>query len=246
MDNPSGNTSFAGGPIGVRWLPNNQILVTCGTGEVGVIDVATKKWLWQVKGFNGEAFMSPYDAELLPDGNLAVATRFNSGGRVTVYNRFTGQEVWRYLLPEAHSVHFRTAAQSYNSDLPTMLVGGFGDVKEVTYDPGGPQTVTWSVKTEYTHDVMVVENDRVLTTEGYYIQKLDRSGTRLWKKSTPDEDRRMALNPNFGGGYVYSVGEGDRIEFRDVDGNILREFSRLSDDTVLDYPYGIQVIDYPG
>ena len=26
---------------------------------------------------------------------------------------------------------------------------------------------------------------------------------------------------------------------------LLRDFARLSDDTVLDYPYGIQVIDYP-
>jgi hypothetical protein len=246
MDNPSGNDSFAGGPIGVRWLPNNQILLTCGTGEVGVVDVATKKWVWQVKGFNGEAFESPYDAELLPDGRLAVALRFNSNGRVSVYDRATGQEVWRHLVPEAHSVGFRTAAQSYNSSMPTILIGGFGNIKEVTYNPGGTQAVTWNVRSEYTHDAQVVENDRVLTTEGYYIQKIDRAGTKLWKRSTPDENRRIAMNPNFGGGYIFTVGEGDRIEFRDTDGNLLREFSRLSDDTVLDYPYGIQVIDYPG
>ena len=28
--------------------------------------------------------------------------------------------------------------------------------------------------------------------------------------------------------------------------HLLRTFSRLSDDTVLDYPYGVQVIEYPG
>jgi hypothetical protein len=247
MLNPAANDDYAGGPIGVRWLPNNQILATFGTGEVGVIDVATKKWVWQTKGYNGEAFLSPYDAELLPDGNLAVATRFNENGRVTVYNRATGAIVWKHLVPQAHSVHYRTADQSYNSASPTLLIGGFGDIKEVTYTPGGAgPSVVWRVASEYTHDVQVVENDRLITTEGYYIQKIDRAGTRLWRWNTPDEDRRFAMNPNLGGGYIFTVGEGDRIEFRDINGNLLREWSRLSNDTVLDYPYGIQVIEYPG
>ena len=115
MLDPTANGDYACGPIGVRWLPNNQILATFGTGEVGVIDVATKAWVWKTKGYNGDAFLSPYDAELLPDGNLAVATRFNKNGRVTVYNRATGAEVWKHALRKAHSVHYRTADQSYNS-----------------------------------------------------------------------------------------------------------------------------------
>ena len=246
MNNPTANVASTAGPVGVRWLPNNQILATFGSGEVGVIDVATKKWVWQTKGYNGDAFQSPYDAELLPDGKLAVATRFNENGRVTVYDRATGAVVWKHLIPHAHSVHYRTAAQSYNTDHPTLLIGGFGDIKEVTYNPGGSQAVAWRVASEYTHDAIVVENDRIITTEGYYIQKIDRTGTRLWKHNTPDEDRRVAINPNFGGGYIFTVGEGDRIEFRDLNGNLLREWSRLSNDTVLNYPYGIQVIEYPG
>ena len=247
MLNPAANTESTGGPVGVRWLPNNQILATFGSGEVGVIDVATKKWVWQTKGYNGDAFQSPYDAELLPDGNLAVATRFNENGRVTVYNRATGAVVWKHLVPQAHSVRYRSADQSYNSASPTLLIGGFGDIKEVTYTPGGAgPSVVWRVASEYTHDVGVVENDRLITTEGYYIQKIDRAGTKLWRHNTPDEDRRFAINPNPAGGYVFTVGEGDRIEFRDVNGNLLREWSRLSNDTVLDYPYGIQVIEYPG
>ncbi len=246
MDNPSGNSGYTAGPIGVRWQPNNQILATFGTGEVGVIDVATKKWVWQTKGYNGEAFQSPYDAELLPDGNLAVALRFNEKGRISVYDRTTGEQVWKHLLSNAHAVHFRTPEQSYNSDEPTLLVGGWGSVREVAYRTNGGQNVTWQVKSEYTHDVIVVENDHLLTTEGYYIQKIDRLGNKLWKKSTPDEDRRIAVNPNVGGGYIYTVAESDRVEFRDVNGNFLRDWSMLSDDTGLDYPYGIQVIEYPG
>jgi hypothetical protein len=246
FDNPTGRPEYTSAPIGVRWLPGNQILATFGTGEVGVIDVATKTWVWKVWQFNGDQFAAPYDAELLPDGNLAVALRFNNGGRISVYDLDTGAEVWKHYLSNAHSVHFRTAAQSYNSDDPTLLVGGWGNIREVAYRLNGGQTVTWQVRTEYTHDAIVVENDRIITTEGYYIQKIDRTGAQAWKKMTPDEDRRVAIDPNLGGGYVFTVAEADRVEFRDIDGNLLRDWSMLSDGTGLDYPYGIQVIDYPG
>ena len=245
FQNPTGNASYTAGPIGVKWLPNNKILATFGTGEVGVIDVATKTWDWQTKGFGGVAFSSPYDAELLPDGRLAVALRLNDGGRVTVYDRSTGLVVWNHNLSNAHSVSYRTAAQSFNSDQPTLLIGGWGAVKEVTYGGVNP-TVSWQVTSEFTHDALVLDDDTVLTNEGYYIRKINRAGTQLWRRSTPDENRRVAVNPNAGGGFVYTVGEGDRIEFRDANGFLLRDWARLSDDTVLDYPYGVQVIEFPG
>ena len=244
FNNPTGRTSGARGPLGVRWLPNNRILATFGTGEVGVIDVATKTWVWKVSGFNGDWFQSPYDAEILPDGHLAVATRFNEGGRVTVYKRSTGEIVWKHLLSNAHSVHYLTAEQSFDHSYPTLLVGGWGSVREVAYRTNGGQNVTWSVKTEYTHDAILVETDKILTTEGYYIQKIDKDGNRIWRHETPDEERRIAVNPN--GGYIYTVGEGDRIEFRGTDGKLNRQWSAVSDGTTLDYPYGIQVIDYAG
>ena len=245
-DNPTQRSDYTSGPIGVRWMPNNQILATFGTGEVGLLDVATKTWVWKVWGFNGDNFNSPYDAEMLPDGNLAVALRFNNGGRISVYNLATGQEVWKHYLSNAHSVHFRTVAESYNSDDPTLLVGGWGNVREVAYRLNGGQNVTWQVKTEYTHDAVVLPDDRLLTIEGYYIQKIDRVGTKIWKRMTPDEDRRVAFNPNTNGGYVFTVAESDRVEFRDPDGNLLRDWSALSDGTSLDYPYGVAVIEYPG
>jgi hypothetical protein len=246
FENPTGRLESDSGPIGVRWMPNNQILATFGTGEVGLIDVATRQWVWRTSGYNGDWFQSPYDAEVLPDGNLAVAMRFNNGGRISVYNRATGEEVWRHYLSNAHSVHFRTAAQSYASDDPTLLVGGWGSIREVAYRTNGGQNVTWQVRTEYTHDAIVVENDLILTSEGYYIQKINRSGTQLWRQSTPDEDRRIAVNPNPIGGYVYTVAESDRVEFRDINGNLIRDWAMLSDGTSLDFPYGVQVIDYPG
>ena len=225
-------------------MANNQILATFGTGEVGVIDVATKKWVWRTSGYNADWFQSPYDAEILPDGNLAVAMRYNDGGRVDVYDRATGKVVWRHLLSNAHSVRYRSAAQSYQSNDPTLLVGGWGAVREVAYRPNGGKQVTWSAATEYTHDALVVENDLVLTTEGYYIQKINRSGGQIWRRSTPEENRRIALSPY--GGYIYTVGEGDRIEFRDTGGNLTRQWSLVTDGSKLDYPYGLQQISYPG
>lgn len=244
FDNPTGRDHPDSGPLGVRWLPGNQILATFGTGEVGVIDVATKTWVWKTSGFNADWFRSPYDAEILPDGNLAVAMRYNEGGRIVVYDRSTGNVVWRHLLSNAHSVKFRTAEQSYNSPYPTLLVGGWGSIREVAYRPNGGHNVTWSARTEFTHDAIVVEDDLVLTTEGYYIQKIDRQGGQIWRHSTPQENRRIVVNPS--GGYIYTVGEGDRIEFRDTGGNLLRQWSALSDGSNLDYPYGLQLIDFTG
>jgi hypothetical protein len=244
FDNPTGRTSGSSGPLGVRWMPNNQILATFGTGEVGLIDVATKKWVWKTSGFNGDWFQSPYDAELLPDGNLAVATRYNEGGRITVYNRSTGAVVWKHLLSNAHSVHYLTQAQSFDSNYPTLLVGGWGAIRQVAYRLNGGQNVTWSARTEFTHDAIRVESDRIVTSEGYYIQKIDRFANQIWKKMTPDETRRIAINPN--GGYIFTVAEGNRVEFRDTNGNLQRQWSAVSDGTTLNYPYGVQVIDFAG
>ncbi len=245
FNNPTGGTSRYDGPLGVEWLPNNQILATFGTGQVGIIDAATKTWVWETSGYNGDWFQSPYAANLLPDGNIAVALRYNSGGECVVYNRTTGAVVWQYLLSNAHIVRYEPSSVAYNSpDHPAILCGGWGQTAEVTYAPGtsANQTVTWSIPTEYTHDALHVENGYMLTSEGYYIQKIDRSDNLIWKISTPDEERRIAVNPY--GGYIYTVLLGDRVEFRGTDGHLISQFSKLSDGTTLYYPYGIAVIDW--
>ena len=85
----------------------------------------------------------------------------------------------------------------------------------------------------------------LLTVEGYYIQKLDRqSNTQAWKVMTPDEDRRVAINPS--GGYIYTVAQGNRIEFRDINGKMIQQLSTLRNGTRFNYPYGIRVITYSG
>ena len=88
FDNPTGETSASSGPLGVRLLPNGHILATFGTGTVGEIDMTTKSFVWKVKGYNGAFFQSPYDAELMPDGNIAVANA--KANQVVVFNHTTG------------------------------------------------------------------------------------------------------------------------------------------------------------
>jgi hypothetical protein len=247
-DNPTGRSDTSSGPLGVRWMPGNRILATFGTGEVGLIDVATKTFVWKTSGYNEDFFRSPYEAELLPDGNLAVAMRFNSGGRVDVYDMGTGQLVWRRLLPHAHAVTYRTAEQSENSPYPTLLVGGWGVTEEVAYAPyagESGQTQTWAIPTEFTHAAIVLDNNDVLTTEGYYFQRLNRAGQRVWSIYTGEgqEDRRVGVMPD--GSLVLTGAEASRIEFRSsVDGALLNSWSVLDDGSGVNYPYGIQVIDY--
>jgi hypothetical protein len=244
MNNPTGESSKYAGPLGVRWMTNGRILATFGTGEVGVINVRTKTWVWKTKGFHQDWFQSPYDAQILPDNNLAVATRYNEGGRVAVYNRATGDVVWKVLLSNAHSLMYRNPAQSFNTDLPTLLIGGFGSDEEITYQPGSAPQVVWSASSEYTHDILPLPNSGgdLLTSEGYYIRRIHRApGAPVWRQDTPDEDRRFALNPN--GGFIVSSGEGDVIEFRNNDGTLDHSWHTLSDGSELNYPYGIRVID---
>ena len=88
FDNPTGEASAYSGPLGVRLLPNGHILATFGTGTVGEIDMTTKTFVWKVKGYNGAFFQSPYDAELMPDGNIAVANA--KANQVVVFNHTTG------------------------------------------------------------------------------------------------------------------------------------------------------------
>ncbi len=270
MDNPAGDPSPSAGPLGVRWLPGNRILATFGTGAVGIIDVASKTWVWRVNGDNYcsgctyNPFQSPYEAELLPDGNVAVAMRYNQDGRVDVFDPTTGAVVWTHLLYQAHAVYYRP--QGYNTSYPTLLIGGWGETDEVAYAPRAGetgQTVTWSAPTEYTHTALPVENDNVLTVEGYYVQQLDRQGHRVWYVSATGTDnqsqeaRRVAFNP-YGGYIVTYIGSAQsnpqtasHIEFWDTNRQVVQRLQTLSNvnpgqSSVLNFPYGIQVIDYPG
>ncbi len=124
FDNPTRETSSSSGPLGVRWLPNGHILATFGTGKVGEIDPATKTFVWKVAGFNGDWFASPYDAQLLPNGRLAVANARQETGRVTVYDTATGAQVWKYPVNFARLVELVPAGRGTGTTRPTLLMAG--------------------------------------------------------------------------------------------------------------------------
>jgi hypothetical protein len=244
FDNPTGNGSSFAGPLGVRWMPNGHILATFGTGKVGEIDPATKTFVHKT---TGDGFQSPYDAQLLSDGNLAVATRFNSGGRVAVFRGWSSTIVWSRAVPQAHTLEFRPAGTGYHTSLPTLIVGGFGDLEEVTYQPGGPQTVVWSGHSEFTHRVIVDSDGNLVATEGYYFHRFTRAGSELWRvqKNPTEESRGIAENP-VTPGFIFVILSDNAIEFYDRNGHFQRLWRQLSDGSILQHPYGLRTIQYPG
>ena len=87
-------------------------------------------------GLNGDGFQSPYDAEVLPDGNLAVATAQNEGGRIAVYNRTTGALLWKYLINYPHYVELIPAGKGTGTTKPTLLMAGFSKTHRGRLRPG--------------------------------------------------------------------------------------------------------------
>ncbi|MDQ6641480.1 MAG: PQQ-binding-like beta-propeller repeat protein, partial [Actinomycetota bacterium] len=241
--NPTGLSSPYAGPIGVRWMGNGKVLATFGTGEVGVIDVATKTWTWKVKGFGGTYFHSPYDAQILPDGNLAVLTKYDEGGRVAVYNRGSGRRVWSARVPFAHTMLYRSPALSWGTALPTIIVGGRGEIAEFSYRPGTRPELVWRTSTRLSHDLIAGQGSTLLSQEGTYLRRFRHTGPNLWRQPMVGKARRLVVNPAQPDQFIVAGGSKDNIQFRRLsDGSLIRQWSRLSDGTRLDWPYGIRAI----
>jgi hypothetical protein len=239
--NPLGDTDGTSGPIGVRWRGQGKIIATFGTGDVGQIDAATKTFDWRVEGFGDDYFTSPYDAQLLPRGKLAVATRYDEGGRVAVYDRSSGRRVWRHLISNAHAVTYRPPRLSYRTKFPTLIVGGYGAIRELTYRPGRTPRKVWGVSADDTHGVLPMPDGTLLSAEDVLIRRVKRSGDERWRRSTPGLAKRITRLPD--GVFAVTIAEDDRVELRNSRGRLLRSFRKLSDGTRLDYPYGIRTVD---
>ncbi len=91
---------------GVKYRKNDrfgEVVVLCASGGyAGIVSYPKKEVLWQTDS----AGVNPHSVELLPNGNLAVAS--SSGGTVRVYaSSQTGKAASYYTevaLPEAHGV----------------------------------------------------------------------------------------------------------------------------------------------
>jgi DNA-binding beta-propeller fold protein YncE len=273
--NPLGDTKTFSGPLGVRWLANGHILATFGTGYVAEIDptkpcpgfpgVATPptppEIVWRYNGPASDGFQSPYDAVVLPDGSLAVALRFNQGGKVAVYRRQTGQNLWQLLLGDAHSLEYLPggAGSSYPAG-PTFLMGGHGAVQQVTYDSA--KTVVWFYNNggSFGHRIIEDSDHNIVAAEGYFFHKLRRSDHKeLWRiqlveGTAPNQVqvqwRGVAEDPSTGN-YVASDLTDNTIDMIQRNtGQILSHFGvfNIGDGgpySFMKFPYGLRVIQYP-
>jgi hypothetical protein len=237
-------------------MANGHILATFGTGKVGEIDPATKAFVWKTAGFNGDWFKSPYDAEVLPDGNLAVATAQNEGGRIAVYNRSTGAQLWKYLINYPHYVELIPAGKGTGTTKPTLLMAGFSKTTEVVYDPGqadDKQVVyQWQAGSNTHRAILDADGRSLVLSDWDNLVKLARpTQTVVWSRPQGNvghgEVRGVAIS-QVGPGYVfaYRIWNGaSQVRFTDANGIVTREFSSLSDGTRLNLPWGLRTILWP-
>ncbi|MDQ6642786.1 MAG: PQQ-binding-like beta-propeller repeat protein, partial [Actinomycetota bacterium] len=255
FDNPLGETSGSSGPLGLRWLSNGHILATFGTGKVGEIDPSTKTFVWKAAGFNGDWFASPYDAQFLPDGNLAVASARSGTGRVTVYNPSTGSQVWKYDVNFARLVELLPAGAGTNTSQPTLLMGGRDKLSEVVYDPGQPddKTLVWRWEAgDNTHRAILDRDGRsiVLSNTNSFVKVARPSQDLTWSRPQGNccgEEMRGVAMTDTGYVYAYRIWYGEsQVRFADADGNLLRSFTSLSDGSRLNLVWSVRTIMWNG
>ena len=254
FDNPTGETSAYSGPLGVRLLPNGHILATFGTGTVGEIDMTTKTFVWRTTGYTGGYFKSPYDAEQLPDGNIAVANAKTN--QVLVFNHTTGALVWTYSINYPHYVELIPAGKGTGTTRPTLITSGFSKLSEVVYDPGGAddkaRKYQWNAGAN-THRAILDRDGKsvVLSDQDNFIKLARPTQTVTWSRFQGNccngEVRGVTMTPDGGYAIGYRIWNGaSQIRFTDGQGNQTHVFSSLSDGTRLNLPYGVRSLSWPG
>ncbi len=252
--NPTGETSAYSGPLGVRLLANGHILATFGTGTVGEIDMTTKSFVWQTKGYTGGYFKSPYDAELMPDGNIAVANAKTN--QVLVFNHTTGAVVWTYAINYPHYVELIPAGKGTGTSKPTLMTSGFSKLSEVVYAPGQADDKTlkyqWNAGANTHRAILDRDGTSIVLSDWDNFIKLARptqnaTWTRFQGNCCNGEVRGVTMTSDGGYAIGYRVWNGaSQIRFTDGQGNQTHLFSSLSDGTRLNLPYGVRSLSWNG
>ncbi len=105
------------------------VLTTASFGFVAVVEHPTGRRYWGTAIGPGDDLFNPHSAEILPDGNVAVAC--STGARVRLYAASQGPRATRYAEAElkgAHALHW---------DGARGVLWALGDDELVTYEVGG-------------------------------------------------------------------------------------------------------------
>ncbi|MFD6431283.1 DUF6528 family protein [Streptomyces venezuelae] len=105
------------------------VLTTASFGFVAVVEHPTGRRYWGTAIGPGDDLFNPHSAEILPDGNVAVAC--STGARVRLYAASQGPRARRFAEAElkgAHALHWDGARQ---------VLWALGDDELVTYAVGG-------------------------------------------------------------------------------------------------------------
>ncbi|MFI1679157.1 DUF6528 family protein [Streptomyces sp. NPDC020607] len=105
------------------------VLTTASFGFVAVVEHPTGRRYWGTAIGPGDDLFNPHSAEILPDGNVAVAC--STGARVRLYAASQGPRATRYAEAElkgAHGLHW---------DGALGVLWALGDDELVTYEVSG-------------------------------------------------------------------------------------------------------------
>ncbi|WP_367042825.1 DUF6528 family protein [Streptomyces sp. Je 1-332] len=112
-----------------RHKGRTYVLTTASFGFVAVVDYPSGRRYWGTAIGAGDDLFNPHSAEILPDGNVAVAC--STGALVRLYAASQGPDASRYAEAElkgAHGLHWDGARE---------VLWAIGDDELVTYKVGG-------------------------------------------------------------------------------------------------------------
>jgi hypothetical protein len=177
----SGLTGYWGLPSDVKLRMNQAgayvAVVTDSRGLAGLISYPGGQRLWAT---NVGAANNPHSAELLPDGNVAVAA--SAGGFIRIYTASQGSASTKsvsYSLPDAHGVQWDPAGQVLwvlgGNRLAALTIGGTAAAPTIT------ETFRLDLLTGGGHDLTPVleDHDRLWISTGSKVYQFSKSARAI-------------------------------------------------------------------
>ena len=123
------------------------------------------------------------------------------------------------------------------------MIGAKGRIAEYTYQPGRSPRLTWQRHSRWSHDLVDVGDGSFLSQDGTYVHRFRHTGGDIWRVGSQYVWRRIAIDPADPQQFVQAGGSQSNVQVRRLeDGSLVRQWSRLSDGTRLDWPYGLRIV----